>query len=381
MPTGFSQTRINGVTSLADNTGSSSYFNRIVDSTHSSPGDHVLWLEKHDRSGVPLANGSNGDYTNPDPNIPYALYSNKVVGRFGGDVGYAGFPGWPHDHYQGGVATLLAKTNPSRPNIVPLSLLQDLWTLPRLIRELGELIRTGKRVIGHKSVANNALAAKFGWIPLLRDVTDLLKVLDDISRRNDEIKKLYSAEGLRRRLKQHDVNANSEDYPLIESGFLGGDFLQVLEVRKSTTSPWQVVVWKPNNPMDVPDAGDMFRMARNAVLGLTASGTYSGAWDLIPWTFLLDWVTNVQDYVLAHGNTVPAQPVGSCWFMEHTQVTYFYSDYHKPSWLTVGSGQTTNDWKVRISLPATPSINAYLPYITGDRLSTLALLAVQRIRL
>ncbi|UJQ85290.1 MAG: putative maturation protein [Alehxovirus pseudonemoriscola] len=374
--------RVNGETFIADNTSVYTYNRRLRDLTGTPHTDGVLWLEKHDRSGIPYATGSAGDPGDPDPEHSYFTYTNYVVGRFRGDLGYSGFPGWPHDHYPGAVTHVLAETNPSRPNIVPGALLQDLWTLPKLLNELGSLIRSGNRAIGHKGVANTALAAKFGWVPLMNDVSDLLGVLENVARRNDELKRLFSEGGLRRRVRLGRKFSHSTSYPTVESGILGSPgFITYREDLSSQSDAWATVRWLPNGGPGAPTSdAERLNLARRTVLGATASGIFASSWDLIPWTWLLGWVVNIRDYVLAHGNTVPASPVGNVNLMMHTEDTFDYTPHYVPDWVAMGSGNTTNSWKTRIPFPATPTVSAHLPYITADRLSTLALLAVQRIR-
>lgn len=286
--------------------------------------------------------------------------------------------GWPTVAASSLVAETMARTNPSRPFLNPGQMLQDLYDLPKLYRQIGDLLKSGRSPIGLKGVANNALAAKFGWIPLLDDITKLLQVVEKIEERHAELDRLYSGSGLKRRVRLRKVSNQTQSVVAIKSGYplyaAGG--LQVI----NRVEQWGTIRWKPTSrPTHYPDDAQRAKLARRMILGLTASGAFASAWDVIPWTWLLGWVANVRSYVLAHGNTVPCEPDGKiCIMTQVIQERYAHRISIAPGY-SAPDGNSRFVWKFR-NVFSKPSLSAYLPYIEGGRLSTLSLLAVQRIR-
>jgi len=89
-------------------------------------------------------------------------------------------------------ATILSRTNPSRPVVVPFTLVQDLVEIPRMLKDVGRLIKTPRKALNPVDQANQFLGAKFGWLPLIDDAHKLLHLQQYIHARVGELKRLYS---------------------------------------------------------------------------------------------------------------------------------------------------------------------------------------------
>lgn len=321
--------------------------------------------------------GVTGGFTNPD-HTQYATAHDFIHARCQSDlVAYYPF-GLDIPTLEESATNLIARTNPSRPFVNPGMLIQDIVTLPKLIFDIGRLLRSGRSAIGLDGVANNSLAAKFGWIPLFKDITDLLRVGTEISRRHDELLKLQTGRGLRRRLRLGEWTFDTDETVFIDSSF---PLYSVGRLSVQTTvKRWGVVRWKSYDPLWFSKTdSQLMKKAVTIVHGGTASGAFASAWDLIPWTWLLGWFTNLRSYIIANGNSVPAYPTQfSCLMTEIRQkrrvdnISYLYS---------FEGGDAYVDWvsKSRYVF-SSPVIQASLPYLKGDQLSTLSLLGVQRLR-
>lgn len=277
-------------------------------------------------------------------------------------------------------AALKARTNPSRPMLTPLTTIQDLKDLPKMVKELGYL---KNRVVKGKAnarfdardLANYNLAAQFGWLPLIDDLKKLTELQTHIHRRGLELDKLYQRSGLKRRIQLGSWHAESTNTASLLSGICG-TYKSKNKIYTSVNK-WGTIRWLPTSPPPVDHSTeDRNRRIRKILLGLSQEGLTKGLWDIIPWTWMTDWFVNVGDYMLSHSNTVPATSSHAC-VMTLSDTTYFCSPSDDTSsWVDGGTGITTLITKSR-SVNSSPVI-ASLPYIGLGRLSILGSLFVQR---
>lgn len=280
----------------------------------------------------------------------------------------------------GWVLTLVARTNPSRPNLNPPEMLQNLYELPRMIRNLWSFLKHPRTVFTPKGASNEYLGLQFGWIPFIKDITDLLDLQGLIDRRLKELHQLYSGKGLRRRVPF----GNDTMSAVASTSFPGRNSVIVTAYnsRDIKRKSWGTIRWKPTAALPYYHPGDVrYRNhVRNVVLGLTPEGLFKGLWAVIPWTWLIGWFTNIGSYALAQSNTVPAQWGEAC-FMSQMTVTTKPSGY-KVTGLVRGKYEQHGEhvWtkKTRLvgSTVLTPGLN--MPFLDMFKLSVLAALGTQR---
>lgn len=276
----------------------------------------------------------------------------------------------------------VAGTNPSRPTLTIPELVQDFIEIPRQIRDIGRLYKKDLRgKLTDKDAASTFLGIKFGWIPLVEDLRQLLDLQSIVLKRVKELQQLHSGRGLRRRLKFADDHKSFElfwDRPLIGTN----NKIRVPIDRTVKRRTWATITWKPTapppyNPYDVR----MNDYMRNIVLGITPEGLTKGLWNVIPWTWFLGWFTNIGKYLLANSNTVPASHSEAC-FMNEKIETY---KVKSPQLIGCSNdsffyahGQTVKSLKTRIVSGAlTPGFN--MPFLDMSKLLVLEALAIQRI--
>ncbi len=225
-----------------------------------------------------------------------------------GDISQPGVIAPPN----GWALRLVARTNPSRPVITPPEMLQNLIELPRMVKHLGDLLNNPLTSFKTPSgVASEYLGIKFGWIPVINDVLQLLDLQKEILKRNAELQKLYSGRGLKRRVKFATSSDEGKRYDLIP--LLGTVSVIARTSVKIERECWGSIRWKPTSPPPYHPQDMRFNdHTRNLVLGFTPEGMAKGLWNVIPWTWLLGWFFNIGDYALAHSNSVPAQYSSAC---------------------------------------------------------------------
>lgn len=360
----FSQT-YNGVTSTSSNSGQYELKESCMDSVGRPVTENALSIEITDRRKMELLNGSysqsNGTASATDLVPGVARVSLSHINT-----------GYPSAGSQ--MTTLLARTNPSRPVHVPLMLLQDLYDLPRMLMNVGKLMKTPKRLLTRKEIANQYLSGLFGWIPLVEDLHQLIDLQSHILRRKAEIHRLYTDTGLKRKLRLGNWTATEAGTYTYDSAAL---MSVTHRVSKTTeTEMWGTVRWKPlvtpgYNPTDI----QQLELARRVCQGMTTEATMKGLWDLIPWTWMLGWFVNVSNFAMQYSNTIPAIPSSACVMTRHTtkydcRVTSISKGF------TGGGGSQTLTTKNRYVGSGT--LTAHLPFISATRLSILGALFVQR---
>jgi len=256
-----------------------------------------------------------------------------------------------------------------------------------MIKNLGDLLTRKQRglpLVSGNDIANHYLATQFGWLPLIRDIQDLMDLQSHTMKRVRELNSLYkSPKGLRRRLQFESASSSTTTEDVL--GLAGSAVMRTTISHMIVKNSWGTINWRPSNPIGFvsPSDSQIQDQAYRVVRGLTVEGTLKGAWDLIPWTWLLGWFTNVGKLALANSNTVPASH-GPCCFMsqsrtasEISNVTITGSDAGRNAVTSSGVFIETRKTRV-VSGAVVPGFN--VPFLSTFRLSILAALGVQRIR-
>lgn len=188
-----------------------------------------------------------------------------------------------------------ARTNPSRSSVDMPSELLQLHQLPDIIRQAGqnELGRVGGANLGYQ----------FGVAPIISDAVALADIQHLIAARADELLRAERQGGIRRTVV---VDAGSAQE--FRNTFLQTDGLFIRE----NVSWWTGETVKVHSRW-VPDGSYapltqsnreyvLMRRALRAVTGGTIDG--ATAWELMPWSWLVDYFAHVGEYFNASRNIV-----------------------------------------------------------------------------
>jgi hypothetical protein len=246
--------------------------------------------------------------------------------------------------------------------------------VPVNILELGDISRTlrsaGNTV--YRQLGGNNLKYQFGIAPLVSDAVKLVHFQSAVERRMKELAKLRN-QGLRRTvtLDQLEVEQTKAGLYLQTQGgvTLRADIKGI--VKRTVKAHCR---WSPAS--DFRDISDerMSKLARKAVLGLKVD--FSTAWEAMPWSWLIDWGTNIGNVLKANRNIIPAT-LESIRLMKHTQTEWSW-----PGGTITGGYNHISPVKVsretKTRYPVTVVPTAHFPFLTGNQMGILASLAVVR---
>lgn len=336
--------------------------------------DHALTIHHFDASRIVRLNGDNdfgsgGSYR--------TTYTDALVDAFYSNRGHLGTTVPPPGD---DAVKLKARTNPSRPEVTPLTLAQDMIELPKMIRDVGRLLTKPRRQVRPSSIASWNLAVQFGWLPLIHDVSAILNLQSIVDRRIKEMERLYSNGGLKRRLNLGSFANEFVNNLLVIDSSLGttifGKYTKFTSVKR-----WGTLRWLPTSlPPSPPGTPEFNQHCRNIVTGWTITGLNQGAWDLLPWSWLCDWFGNVGDYMLANSAGIPCASTTPNIMTESSTTTQWgrYGSGGDPAWITGGTGTVLYVSKERYV--GTGSLSAHLPFLSAGKLSILGSLFAQRFR-
>jgi len=265
-------------------------------------------------------------------------------------------------------ATVLARTNPSKPEVSVPVFIGELRDLPNMLRLHG-------RSMLEKTAAANLLF-RFGWKPLLSDMASMLYFTELTNKRLNMLKRI-KREGLGRRCQLGTyVNTHTED-AVVESV---ASFVTRTYSAQTAEKVWGYVEYSPT--VDFPSSeADMTALARKAVfgLGLTKSDVLSDLWELLPWSWFIDYFSNIGDYLEANRNIVPVTS-SLVQIMRHTATEWLDTNNEIAigvggnPWISYTPFNVAYETKSRSAV--SPLISAHMPFLNEGQVSILGSLAI-----
>lgn len=275
-------------------------------------------------------------------------------------------------------AKLLARTHPGRTAIALPSAIGELKDLPRELLALVKAYNAKRPLrIGNAHPSNQGkayLAWKFGWEPIIRDIATLLDAQKAIDKRIRELNALRNNGGSTRRLKIH--SATESDSSTSTLFTMPGVSLSWRRSRITTIEQWGTVKWVPSQALKEMPRSQMNRLAADAVYGLSGNH-FSDVWQLMPWSWLIDYFSNVGNLIENSANRVPVIPTDIC-IMTHRVTKYDWTRTDSTSWASGGAGSATYESKERQL--GSLSLSASIPMFSVGQLSILGALVASRSR-
>jgi hypothetical protein len=264
------------------------------------------------------------------------------------------------------VTKALANMNPSRPTVdLPLFLF-EFKDFPRMLRDLGRIL---KRDLNPATVPNGYLAYQFGWAPLVSDVMKLLNLQQSIEERKRYLKRLERGARVKRTLFSGELSRTRE----IDGYTLAGvtadvDITEHLKVWFSANAKLKISLESAdlNNDSTI----------RKILLGAQPSG--STLWNMVPWSWLIDYFINVGDTIEAQRGWLPFSVTRMC-VMYHSIKQSNLSRLRVDDGLSfTDSGMITESKQRSVHANPTPAL-AYDPFLSGSQVGILTSLVMARV--
>lgn len=230
------------------------------------------------------------------------------------------FPATPLEPFG---ATAISRFNPLKPSV-------------NLAQDIGELLHDGipaligsafKKSQSLKSLGSEYLNVEFGWRPLLKSLRDLYNLQTTIDSRIRQIIRDNGKPVRRKGVLSSDTSSNIERHPI--QGFTLSMYNTGLSqfwpdqtadrTTHDTTRIWFAGAFRYYLPDRILKEGDKSSELRKALFG--SNVTPATVYQLVPWSWLIDWFSNVGDVLNNFFNVQPGDPTLDYGFvMRHREI-------------------------------------------------------------
>lgn len=272
---------------------------------------------------------------------------------------------------------ILGSTNPQKAHINVAAAIAELKDAPSLVQGMGRSLLS--------RVAAGNISLRFAILPMLSDLEKLEKITRAIDDRMRELQHLKEKKVTRRR-----AELGSGVSQVTHAGnFALNSNRAVLYANKVTIHTyrrWGTAQWKLNRDAVLPDAPDELRnFARRLTLGLNSYGALEAAWELTPFSWLVDYFSDVGNMINATNNAVGLTYSSICLMQHTTSKTYYVprpdlsSDWN---WVRLSGDHNQREERKerRVVFPAVPYPLPYLPNLSAGQMSILGSLAALKLR-
>jgi len=184
-------------------------------------------------------------------------------------------------------------------------------------------VRLRQQLLNYRNLGSEYLNVVFGWMPFVSDLRKMYNLWQDIDKRIARLVR-ENGQAVRHRATVEDSTSTTQSSQASNSPYFGvlgappawmtGNSLYS-SVTRTTVKSWFVGSFR----YYVPDIGssEWTSRAKRALFGL--SPTPELLWEVLPWSWLIDWFSNVGDVISnASSNAVDNLTLGYSFIMRHT---------------------------------------------------------------
>lgn len=268
---------------------------------------------------------------------------------------------------------ILAKANPNAPHVSVPTFIAELKDVPSLFQSWGNSL------IG--LIARSHLVNQWAVKPMVSDVKKMLSFVQAVEQRVRMMNHLLiTYKGKRRPLRRRvslgkTVITVPQAQVTIQSR---GDLWTAWKTETHTSEMWGTVQYYLDSASSIPET-DMGKLilAQRLCAGVTTFEAISTLWEILPWSWLVDWFLKIGTVIQALNNTIPFTYANVC-LMRTTISKLRYELKTSGTWSTInGMPRLDQTRKQRwLSAPFLPVALPVSPIITGRRWSILGSLAI-----
>lgn len=254
-------------------------------------------------------------------------------------------------------AKALASINPFTPQVdLPLFLF-ELREFPRMLRDLGRVL-AGKAKAA--DLPGGYLAYQFGWRPLISDLGSLLNFAESVSKAGRTLQN--AADGGR---VSHSLGSKSSSVPIGTYDMAQGTdgVYSLYRVQQDTVKAWCTARVHLTEPLPVQSDDRQMLYFRTA-FGLNLRPAM--LWDAIPWTWLIDYFTNIGDLMEARAGYGSWRFTDLFVMVKSTRTIKVSGTANQVRSLTYTDGELSSVRKERSYVGSNPNVGlGFSPLITG----------------
>jgi len=302
----------------------------------------------HQRGG--LINGKQGLYEHW--NYPIQAYQQPT----------SVFVNFPDVNVDMLAANVLARSNPSKPSLDIVAFIAQ-W--PQTI-ELLEL--RGRTLL--KKFFGSYVKYQFEIATLIDDLLHLALFVQEVNRRMKRLNDAYKYGNSIKKVRLGTLKYKESSVSYINSIT---NLIQAELTFHHESNLSGYCRWYPQFPHRPHPADELKVAAIRATLGIDFS--LRTAWELVPWSWLIDWFTNFGDLLDSYRNVVNMVPGEPC-VMQHAY--YRITDKILSSHPTLHIKPYFAEYERKTRWPKTPSLSATIPLLEDSQLAILASIKASR---
>jgi hypothetical protein len=263
----------------------------------------------------------------------------------------------------------IANMNPNTPTTDLPVFIAELKDLPHMIHQIGDLIRSRGRK--RPNAGSSYLAYAFGWKPLISDLLAMIDLTEETEKRQKYLQRLAKGTRIKRKLGSGTGDQSISGLNTW-SGATGSAV--TFYTQHSVWESWYTAWAKCFIP--IPSFEATHAAAFRAVRGLSGP-SLSQAWELLPWSWLVDYFTTFGDYLAATRGGIPFTWTDLC-VMRRSAVLREDSLVSNPKNLSFVPGTRRTERKERKVYKYTPLPAFRESVLSFSQLRIIGALAVSR---
>lgn len=295
---------------------------------------------------------------------------------------------------------LRSEANPSAPDVSVPTVLAELKDVPSLMRSWYALFARPRwksrrtfstywtKLMSHTSelIASGHLTWRWAVAPFVRDLRAMLEVQANMSKRMLDLQKLSNGGSIKRRVQLRQDAKRVRTARVLNSN---GIWIEGWTDDSYTEKVWGCISYSvPQGPKSLDslvlkDNAKLRSLAYRLSYGITTYEALATAWELMPWSWLIDWFTGLGTVINGLNNTLGLVGYNGC-IMRHTEceTTMTIDPTKSGTWAKPTSFyRTSYERKERfLSIPLLPFAPSYLPLLTRKAGLILGSLYILRVR-
>lgn len=269
----------------------------------------------------------------------------------------------------------LSRSSITRPSVRLPVAFAEFRELPRLI------MKSGRDFISQLAGAN--IKVNFGILPMAMDLRALLSFTSITDKRIEEMKQTYSKGGLKRTYTRPSEEVKTSTKTGLYSAYYSS-------IRWDCSPSYNVSEWFSCRVRPRGEQLDSFpkneqrlrELAYQNTLGIHWSNTLGNVWEAMPWSWLIDWFSNVGDYIESNSSSILFDYSKTC-CMKKVVGSFPVSNIQNsnPSYYTVSPSGDPLSETYRWRTPTdniSPGLSLNLSFLTKRQISILSSLYILR---